>query len=145
MTTSRVQKDNDSPHMQSQWHSTLHSYVLNCCNTQWSRSVPYITISTLVPYATYLSLIIFKIVPHPMTLLIALPLQVIILYLILYCLFPLGYYRITYPLSSSHICKGTSIRCLTPPILSHSPPVHMYFPLLTSVLSSRTIPIADDF
>jgi hypothetical protein len=38
-----------------------------------------------------------------MTLLIAFPLQVIILYLILYGLFSLAYCRITYPLSSSHI------------------------------------------
>jgi hypothetical protein len=38
-----------------------------------------------------------------MTLLIAFPLQVIILYLILYGLFLLTYCRITYPLSSSHI------------------------------------------
>jgi hypothetical protein len=38
-----------------------------------------------------------------MTLLIAFPLQVIILYLILYCLFSLAYCCITYPLSSSHI------------------------------------------
>jgi hypothetical protein len=27
-----------------------------------------------------------------------------------------------------HICKGTSIRFLTSPILSHSPPVYMYSP-----------------
>jgi hypothetical protein len=26
------------------------------------------------------------------------------------------------------LCKGTSIHFLTSPILSHSPPVHMYFP-----------------
>jgi hypothetical protein len=38
-----------------------------------------------------------------MTLLIAFPLQVIILYLILYRLVSLAYCRITYPLSSSHI------------------------------------------
>jgi hypothetical protein len=62
-----------------------------------------ITVSTLVSYTTYLSLIIFKIIPHPMTLLIAFPLQVIILYLILYCLFLLAYCCITYLLPSSHI------------------------------------------
>jgi hypothetical protein len=33
-------------------------------------------------YVTYLSLIIFKIIPHPMTLLTVFPLQVIILHLI---------------------------------------------------------------
>jgi hypothetical protein len=54
-------------------------------------------------YVTSLSLIIFKIIPHPMTLLTAFLLQVIILYLILYCLFSLAYCRITYPLPSSHI------------------------------------------
>jgi hypothetical protein len=64
---------------------------------------PSITVSTLISYDTYLSLIIFKIIPHSMTLLIAFPLQVIILYLILYRLFSLAYCRITYPLSSSHI------------------------------------------
>jgi hypothetical protein len=41
-----------------------------------------IIIYALVPYVTYLSLIIFKIIPHPMTLLTAFPLQVIILYFI---------------------------------------------------------------
>jgi hypothetical protein len=57
----------------------LHSY---CSNARRSRSVPPIIVYTLVLYATYLSLIIFKIIPHPMTLLIAIPLQVIILHLI---------------------------------------------------------------
>jgi hypothetical protein len=42
-------------------------------------------------------------IPHPMTLLIAFPLQVIIPYLILYHLFLLTYCRITYLLSSSYI------------------------------------------
>jgi hypothetical protein len=27
-----------------------------------------------------------------------------------------------------NFCKGTSVRFLTSPILSHSPPVHMYLP-----------------
>jgi hypothetical protein len=72
-------------------------------NAQCSQSVPPITISTLVSYVTFLSLIIFKIIPHPITLLIAFPLQVIISYLILYHLLLLAYYRITYLLSSSHI------------------------------------------
>jgi hypothetical protein len=31
-------------------------------------------------------------------------------------------------LHTSHSCKGTSVHFLTPPILSHSPPVHMYSP-----------------
>jgi hypothetical protein len=39
--------------------------------------------------------------------------------------------------------KGTSVRFLTSPILSHSPPVHMYSP--SSVLFSRIISVADDF
>jgi hypothetical protein len=82
MMTSHIQKDDNSPHMQSQWHSTLHSNASNCCNAWWSQSVPSTTISTLVSYDTYLPLIIFKIIPHPMTLLTAFPLQVIILYLI---------------------------------------------------------------
>jgi hypothetical protein len=38
-----------------------------------------------------------------MTLLIAFPLQVIILYLNFYCLFSLAYYRITYPLPCRNI------------------------------------------
>jgi hypothetical protein len=54
-------------------------------------------------YVTSLSLIIFKIIPHPMTLLTAFPLQVIILYLFLYRLFSLAYCHITYLLSRSHI------------------------------------------
>jgi hypothetical protein len=94
-------KANDSPHIQTHWHLALHSNTSIPHNAQCSRSVPPVTISTLVFYATYLSLIIFKIIPHPMTLLIASPLQVIIPYLILYCLFSLTYCRITYPLSSS--------------------------------------------
>jgi hypothetical protein len=81
----------------------LHSNTSIPCNAWCSQSVPPITISTLVSYTTYLSLIIFKIIPHPMTLLIAFPLQVIIPYLILYRLLLLTYCRITYPLSSSHI------------------------------------------
>jgi hypothetical protein len=106
MTTSCVQKDDDSLHMQSRWHFTLHSYTSNSRNTQWSQSVPPITVS-LYPcsYVTSLSLIIFKIIPHPMTLLTAFPLKVIILYLFLYHLFSLAYCRITYPLSSSHISR----------------------------------------
>jgi hypothetical protein len=102
-TTSRVQKANDPLHMQSRQHYALHSYAANHRNARCSQSIPPITVSTLVSYAIYLSLIIFKIIPHPMTLLIAFPLQVIILYLILYGLFLLAYCRITYPLSSSHI------------------------------------------
>jgi hypothetical protein len=45
-------------------------------------SVQSIIIYTLVSYVIYLSLIIFKIIPHPMTLLTAIPLQVIILHFI---------------------------------------------------------------
>jgi hypothetical protein len=52
---------------------------------------------------TFLSLIIFKIIPHPMTLLIAFPLQVIVSYFILHRLLSLTYHLITYLLSSSHI------------------------------------------
>jgi hypothetical protein len=64
--------------------------------------------------ATFLSLIIFKIIPHPMTLLIAFPLQVS--YLILYCLLSLIYHHITYTLPSSHILSPCvhPTRCLDP-------------------------------
>jgi hypothetical protein len=96
-------KEDDSPHIQTRRLLALHSYASNHHNAQCSRSVLPITVSTLVSYVTYLSLIIFKIIPHPMTLLIAFPLQVIILYLILYGLFSLAYCRIIYLLSSSHI------------------------------------------
>jgi hypothetical protein len=72
------QRDNSS-HMQSRRLSTLHSYR---SNAQRSWSVPSIIVYTLVPYVIYLSLIIFKIIPHPMTLLTAFPLQVIILHVI---------------------------------------------------------------
>jgi hypothetical protein len=65
--------------MQSRQHIPLHSYH---SNARRSRSVPPITVYTLVLYVTYLSLIIFKMIPHPMTLLIAIPLQVIILHFI---------------------------------------------------------------
>jgi hypothetical protein len=119
MTTYHIQKDDDSLHIQSQQQYALHSMASNPHNTQCSQSVPSITVSTLVSYVTYLSLIIFKIIPHPMTLLIAFPLQVIILYLILYGLFSLAYCRINYPLSSSHILslRICLTRCLNP---SHS-------------------------
>jgi hypothetical protein len=110
-TTSHIYQLDDPLHVQSQQYYALHSYASIPRNTQCSQSVPSITISTLVSYVTYLSLIIFKIIPHPMTLLIAFPLWVIILYLILYSLFSLAYCHITYPLSSSHIlsprCQGT--------------------------------------
>jgi hypothetical protein len=76
----------DSSHMQSRWHISLHSYASNHSNAQWAWSVPSIIVYTLVSYATYLSLIIFKIIPHPMTLLTAFPLQVIILHLTYFCL-----------------------------------------------------------
>jgi hypothetical protein len=56
-----------------------------------------------VSYVIFLSLIIFKIIPHPMTLLIAFPLQVIVSYFILHCLVLLPYCFITYLLPSSHI------------------------------------------
>jgi hypothetical protein len=71
-------RDN-SLHMKSRRHSTLHSYR---SNARRSQSVPSIIVYTLVPYVIYLSLIIFKIIPHPMTLLTAFPLQVIILHFI---------------------------------------------------------------
>jgi hypothetical protein len=45
----------------------------------------------------------FKIIPHPMTLLIAFPLQVIVSYLILHYLLLLLYHFMTYLLPSSHI------------------------------------------
>jgi hypothetical protein len=64
--------------MQSRRHITLHSYASNHRNARWSRSVPSIIVSTLISYDTYLSLIIIKIIPHPMTLFTAFPLQIII-------------------------------------------------------------------
>jgi hypothetical protein len=70
----------DSSHTQSRRHFTLHSYASNRSNAQRSRSVLLIIVFTLISYDTHLSLIIFKIIPHPMTLLIAFPLQVIILH-----------------------------------------------------------------
>jgi hypothetical protein len=102
-TTYHIQEADDSQHVQSRRYYALHSTASNPCNARCSRSVPPDTVSTLVSYVTYLSLIIFKIIPHPMTSLIAFPLQVIIPYLILYCLLLLTYCHITYPLSSSHI------------------------------------------
>jgi hypothetical protein len=56
-----------------------------------------------VSCVTFLSLIIFKIIPHPMTLLIAFPLQVTVSYFILHRLLLLTYHHITYLLPSSHI------------------------------------------
>jgi hypothetical protein len=70
-------RHDDTSHMQSRRHISLHSYH---SNARRSRSVPPTIVYTLVLYVTYLSLIIFKIIPHPMTLLIAIPLQVIILH-----------------------------------------------------------------
>jgi hypothetical protein len=102
-STSCIQKADNSLHIQTRRHFALHSNASIPHNAQCSQSVPPITISTLVSYVTYLSLIIVKIIPHPMTLLIAFPLQVIIPYLILYCLFSLTYCHITDLLSSSHI------------------------------------------
>jgi hypothetical protein len=101
--TSCIREYDDSTYIQTCWLPGLHSYASNCRNAQCSWSVPPVTVSTLVSYVTSLSLIIFKIIPHPMNLLTTFPLQVIILYLILYGLFSLAYYRITYLLSSSHI------------------------------------------
>jgi hypothetical protein len=72
----------DSLHTQSRQQIPLHSYASNSSNARRSRSVPSIIVYTLVPYTTYLSLITFKIIPHPMTLLTAFPLQIIILHLI---------------------------------------------------------------
>jgi hypothetical protein len=96
--TYHIQEADDSQHVQGQRHYALHSTASNPRNARCSRSVPPITVSTLVSYVTFLSLIIFKIIPHPMTLLIAFPLQVIISYLILYRLLSLTYCRITmYP------------------------------------------------
>jgi hypothetical protein len=64
-----------------------------------------------VSCVTFLSLIILKIIPHPMTLLIAFPLQVIVSYFILHHLSLLTYHLITYPLPSGHILS--SHVCLT--------------------------------
>jgi hypothetical protein len=70
---------NDSSHTQSRRHCTPHSYHSNAWR---SRSVPLIIVFILISYDTHLSLIIFKIIPHPMTLLTAIPLHVIILHFI---------------------------------------------------------------
>jgi hypothetical protein len=72
----------DSLHTQSQQQFTLYSYASNYSNARRSQSVPPIIVFTLVSYDTPLSLIIFKIIPHPMTLLTVFPLQVIILHFI---------------------------------------------------------------
>jgi hypothetical protein len=106
-----IQKANDSQHVQSRRHYALHSTASNPRNARCSWSVPPITVSTLVSYVTSLCLIIFKNIPHPMTLLTAFPLQVIIPYLVLYRLLSLTYCRITYLLSSSHILSPRI--CLT--------------------------------
>jgi hypothetical protein len=105
--------------MQSRQHISLHSYH---SNARRSQSVPPIIVYTLVLYATYLSLIIFKIIPHPMTLLIAIPLQVIILHFIQYCLFPIAYYHLTYLLPCSHIpslCVRLTLRLTLPHSIKH--------------------------
>jgi hypothetical protein len=73
-----------------------------------------------VSCVTFLSLIIFKIIPHPMTLLIAFPLQVIVSYFILHHLLLLTYHLITYLLPSSHILS------------SHINPTHRLKPSLVS-------------
>jgi hypothetical protein len=93
-TTYCIQKADNSQHVPSRRHYALHSYASIPRNTRCSRSVLPITVSTLVFYVTFLSLIIFKIIPHPMTLLIAFPLKVILPYLILYYLLPLAYCHI---------------------------------------------------
>jgi hypothetical protein len=103
LTTSRIQEDDNSLHIQTRQLFGLHSYTSNHRNARCSQSVPPVTISTIIFYVTYLSLIIFKIISYPMTLLTTFPLQVIIPYLILYGLFLLAYCRIIYLLSSSHI------------------------------------------
>jgi hypothetical protein len=51
----------------------------------------------------FLSLIMFKIIPHPMTLLIVFPLQVIVSYFILHHFSSLPCHLMAYPLPSSHI------------------------------------------
>jgi hypothetical protein len=78
--TSHIQKADDSPQIQTRRLFTLHSNASNPHNAQCSQSVLPVTVSTLVSYVTFLSLIIFKIIPHPMILLIAFPLKVIIPY-----------------------------------------------------------------
>jgi hypothetical protein len=45
----RIYKVDDSPHIQSQWHSALHSTASNCHNTWCSRSVPPVAVSTSSP------------------------------------------------------------------------------------------------
>jgi hypothetical protein len=120
-TTYRIQRADDSPHIQTRRLLTLHSYASNHRNARCSQSVPPITISTLVSYTTYLSLIIFKIIPHPMTLLIAFPWQVIILSgeLPLTCM--------SYSLSLSlSLCPSLSPLFLTFPLTPYHPPYHLF-------------------
>jgi hypothetical protein len=66
-TTSHIQKANNPLHIQTCQLCTFHSNTSNPCNAQCSWSIPPVTISTLISYVKYLSLIIFKIIPHPMT------------------------------------------------------------------------------
>jgi hypothetical protein len=59
-TTSRIYQLDDPLHIQRRRHYALHSYASSPCNARCSRSVLSITVSTLVSYVTYLSLIICK-------------------------------------------------------------------------------------
>jgi hypothetical protein len=85
----------------------------------------------------------FKIIPHLMTLLIAFPLQVIVLYFILHHLLLLPYCFMTYPLPSSYIPSPRicHICCLHPLCLSikrSSPPLvlsHINLCLSSELLS----------
>jgi hypothetical protein len=95
-------KPDDSSHIQT--HRLLLSILIH--QTLATPGDPSLSclLTSLPCFLCYiLSLIIFKIIPHPMTLLIAFPLQVIISYLILYRLLLLPHCHITYLLPSSHI------------------------------------------
>jgi hypothetical protein len=109
--TLHIYKADDSPHIQSRRLSaytnstTFHSpfYHIKLSKHPVFSVCPACYHPYPVSCVTFLSLIIFKIIPHPMTLLIAFPLQGIVSYFISHCFPSLTYHFITYPLPSSHI------------------------------------------
>jgi hypothetical protein len=97
-------------------HASLHTYKVDISSTFHSpfyrikpSKCPVFSVClayyrpSSVSCVTFLSLIIFKIIPHPMTLLIVFPLQVIVSYFILHCFSSLTYHLMTYLLPHSHI------------------------------------------
>jgi hypothetical protein len=95
---------NDFPHIKS-WRLFTYTNSTTFCSPFYcikpSKHLVFLVYPAcyrpfLVSCVTFLSLIIFKIIPHPMTLLIAFPLQVIVSYFILHRLLLLLYHFITY-------------------------------------------------